>query len=99
MVPLERIDGVCRKAEMFSSFALGVTLNEIPREHRDIAISFAKWWKLDSRNVQSVEQVGAEVIVLDSAFEGGIGSGDDARMEDLLVRPTEASKASVFHHA
>jgi hypothetical protein len=99
VVALERIDGVCRKTQIFPSFGLGVTLDEIPREQGDVTISFAKWWELDSRNVQSVEEICAEMIVLDRPFEGGIGAGDDARMQDLLFRATEAPEAAVFDHA
>jgi hypothetical protein len=96
---LQCVDRVSSQTQIFSALALCVALNEIAGEHRHVAVSIAERRKLDSGNVESVKQIGAEVVVLDSPLERCIGSRDDARVQRLLVRAAEPSKATIFDNA
>lgn len=98
VMALERVDRVSSKAQIFSPLALCVALNEIPGEQRDIAVSIPKWGEFDSRDVESIKQICAEVVVFDSTFQGRIGSRDNARVQRLLVRAAKASKAPILYH-
>ena len=54
-----------------------VEAEEVVHEYRDLLAAFPKRWDIEPKDVQSVEQVFAEVAILHKPVDVGVRGGDD----------------------
>ena len=60
------------------AFGFRVALDEILGEDGNVSVSLAQRRQLETRDIQTVEKVGAEAIVSDRCLQRRVGSRNDA---------------------
>src|SRR6266404_4486013 len=68
-MPLERANRILTESQILPPLTLRVTLHKVVREKRNVSLALAECRELKTRDVEAVEQVGAEAIVGDGRLE------------------------------
>ena len=97
-VSLKRADGILSKTQMLPPLAFGVPLHKVVRQNRNVSLALAERWKLESRHVKAVEQVGAEAVFADGRLKRRVCAGDYAGVKRFFLGPPEAPEAAVLNH-
>src|SRR6266550_5198293 len=98
-MPLERADRILTETQILPPLALRVTLHKVVRENRNVSIAFAERRELQARDVEAVEQVGAEATVGDRRLERRVRARDDSGVKGALLGSAETPKTPVFDNA
>ena len=89
----ERIGG---ETQIGSALTLGVAVDEIVRQDRDIPVALAQSGQLDSGDVQAIEQICAETVLGNSGFQRQICSRDNARAQGALFGPAKPAEPPIL---
>src|SRR5882672_6114543 len=98
-MPLERADRILTETQFLPPLTLRVTLHKVVCENRNVPLALAECRELEARDVEAVEQVGAEAIVGDGCFERRVRPRDDSSVKGTLLGSAETAETPVFDNA
>src|ERR1700716_3315461 len=78
------------------AFGCRVALDEILGEDGNVSLTLAQRRQLETRDIQTVEKVGAEAIVGNRCLQRRVGSSNDASCKRALFRSAEPAKAPIL---
>jgi hypothetical protein len=96
---LEGAHRIGRETQIRSVLAFRMAIHKVVGEDRNVAFALTQRGKLQSGDVEAVEQIGAKPVLGDSRLERQVRSGHNARAQSALLRAAKATEAAVFDDA